>query len=110
MELNAIHHVAIIVSDYAAAKDFYVNKLGLPVIRENYRPARGTGSWICSWAAASWSCSPSRIRPPAFRGRRPAGCGIWRFPCRTWRRPRPPCAQRASRRSPSVWTNTPAGA
>jgi glyoxylase I family protein len=40
MELNAIHHVAIIVSDYAAAKDFYVNQLGLPVIRENYRPAR----------------------------------------------------------------------
>ena len=30
----------IIVSDYEAAKDFYVNKLGFSVIRENYRPER----------------------------------------------------------------------
>ena len=41
MELNAIHHVAIIVSDYAKARDFYVDKLGFAVVRENYRPARG---------------------------------------------------------------------
>ena len=32
--------IAIIVSDYEAAKDFYVNKLGFSVIRENYRPER----------------------------------------------------------------------
>jgi len=38
MQLNAIHHVAIIVSNYAAARDFYVGKLGFRVIRENYRP------------------------------------------------------------------------
>lgn len=37
MNLNAIHHVAIIVSDYEASRDFYVNKLGFEVIRENYR-------------------------------------------------------------------------
>ncbi len=41
MKLSAIHHVAIIVSDYEAAKDFYVNKLGFEVIRENYRENRG---------------------------------------------------------------------
>lgn len=40
MHLSSIHHIAIIVSDYAAAKDFYVNKLGFQVIRENYRPER----------------------------------------------------------------------
>lgn len=40
MKLNAIHHVAIIVSDYEAAKDFYVHKLGFEVIRENYREQR----------------------------------------------------------------------
>ncbi len=39
--LNACHHVAILVSDYGKSKDFYVNKLGLPVIRENYRPEKG---------------------------------------------------------------------
>lgn len=40
MLLSAIHHIAIIVSDYEAAKDFYVNKLGFAVIRENYRSDR----------------------------------------------------------------------
>ena len=28
MNLSKIHHIAIIASDYEAAKDFYVNKLG----------------------------------------------------------------------------------
>ena len=38
MKLFSIHHVAIIVSDYEVSKDFYVNKLGFEIIRENYRP------------------------------------------------------------------------
>ena len=40
MELNTIHHIAIICSDKEAALDFYVDKLGFPIIRENYRPER----------------------------------------------------------------------
>lgn len=40
MKLNKIHHVAIIASDYAVSKDFYVNKLGFEIIRENYREQR----------------------------------------------------------------------
>ena len=40
MNLSKIHNIAIIVSDYEAAKNFYVNKLGFSVIRENYRPER----------------------------------------------------------------------
>ncbi|MBQ2700759.1 MAG: VOC family protein [Clostridia bacterium] len=38
--LNAVHHVAIIVSDYQRARRFYVDTLGFQVIRENYRPQR----------------------------------------------------------------------
>ena len=38
MNFSKIYHIAIIVSNYEAAKDFYVNKLGFYVIRENYRP------------------------------------------------------------------------
>ena len=34
MNLSQIHHIAIIVSNYEAAKDFYVNKLDFSVIRE----------------------------------------------------------------------------
>ena len=35
-----IHHVAIIVSNYEKARDFYVNKLGFAVVRENFRKER----------------------------------------------------------------------
>lgn len=41
MKLDTIHHIAIIVSDYQRSKDFYVNKLGFSVVRENYREDRG---------------------------------------------------------------------
>lgn len=37
MKLSSIHHIAIIVSDVEKAKEFYVQKLGFEVIRENYR-------------------------------------------------------------------------
>ena len=40
MNFNTIHHIALICSDKEAALDFYVRKLGFPVIRENYRPER----------------------------------------------------------------------
>lgn len=40
MNLSAIHHVAIIVSDYRRSREFYVDKLGFAVIRENYRPEK----------------------------------------------------------------------
>ena len=40
MFLNQAHHVAIIVSDYEKSREFYVEKLGLPIIRENYREDR----------------------------------------------------------------------
>jgi glyoxylase I family protein len=40
MNLSKIHHIAIIVSDYEKARDFYVNKLGFEVLRENYRKER----------------------------------------------------------------------
>ena len=40
MKLSNLHHVAIICSEYTSAKQFYVDKLGLPLIREVYRPER----------------------------------------------------------------------
>jgi glyoxylase I family protein len=40
MRLDKIHHIAIIVSNYEVSKDFYVNKLGFEIIRENYRKER----------------------------------------------------------------------
>ncbi|MDR0899390.1 MAG: VOC family protein [Lactobacillaceae bacterium] len=37
MQLNKIHHVAINSSDYNSTIDFYVDKLGFEIIRENKR-------------------------------------------------------------------------
>ena len=41
MLFDQMHHVAIIVSGYQKAKEFYVEKLGFPVLRENFRPDKG---------------------------------------------------------------------
>ncbi|WNG16922.1 VOC family protein [Cystobacter fuscus] len=41
--LPALHHVAIICSDYARSKAFYSEVLGLRIVHEVYREARG--SW-----------------------------------------------------------------
>lgn len=40
MQFTKMHHIAIIVSDYQKSREFYVEKLGFPVVRENYCPER----------------------------------------------------------------------
>ena len=40
MYLQKQHHIAVISSDYAKAKEFYVDKLGFRLVREVYRPAQ----------------------------------------------------------------------
>jgi glyoxylase I family protein len=42
MKLNKIHHVAIICSNYEVSKHFYVDLLGLKVIKETYRHERNS--------------------------------------------------------------------
>lgn len=40
MELNSIHHVAIICSDYTQSKHFYTEILGLNILAEHFRADR----------------------------------------------------------------------
>jgi len=40
--LKGIHHIAIICSNYEASKKFYIDILGLEVIRETYRKERAS--------------------------------------------------------------------
>ena len=40
LQLNKIHHIAIICSDYQKSKTFYTNILGLTIIQEIYREER----------------------------------------------------------------------
>lgn len=41
MALTAVHHIALLVSDYQKSREFYVDKLGFRIVRENFRKERG---------------------------------------------------------------------
>lgn len=43
LSISGFHHIAIIASDYARSKAFYVETLGATIIEETYRAARD--SW-----------------------------------------------------------------
>ena len=71
-----IHHVAVIASDLAASRRFYVDLLGLPVLRETYRAARD--SWKIDLQLAGGAqlelftmpSPPPRVTGPEACGRR----------------------------------------
>lgn len=74
LKLTAIHHVAIIVSDYEVSKDFYVNKLGFRVIRENYRAERK--DWKLDLACGSIELEIFAESNPPARVSGPEACGL----------------------------------
>lgn len=75
MKLSKIHHIAIIGSDYHLSKDFYVNKLGFSVIRENYREERN--DWKIDLAVDETIELELFIMPnPPKRVSGPEACGL----------------------------------
>ena len=75
MILSKIHHIAIIVSNYETAKDFYVNKLNFPIIRENYRPERN--DWKLDLRVNEYTEMEIFAEPdPPKRVNRPEACGL----------------------------------
>jgi catechol 2,3-dioxygenase-like lactoylglutathione lyase family enzyme len=60
--LEAIHHVALICSDYERSKRFYSHILGLPIIREVWRAERHPGSATFGSAPPRSSFSHSLTR------------------------------------------------
>lgn len=42
MEIQKIHHIAIICSDYEKSKHFYTQILGFPIINETFREERNS--------------------------------------------------------------------
>ena len=75
MTLSKIHHLAIIVSNYETAKDFYVNKLNFPIIRENYRPERN--DWKLDLRVNEYTELEIFAEPdPPKRVNRPEACGL----------------------------------
>lgn len=74
--LNKIHHIAIICSDYQKSKNFYVEALGLEILRETYRKERD--SWKLDLALNgeyvielfSFPNPPDRVNRPEAKGLR----------------------------------------
>ncbi|NQE48701.1 SMU1112c/YaeR family gloxylase I-like metalloprotein [Herbaspirillum rubrisubalbicans] len=75
MQLQGTHHVAIICSDYAVSKAFYVNLLGLRVIAEHYREARDSWKLDLGLPDGTQIELFSFPHPPA-RPSRPEACGL----------------------------------
>lgn len=75
MSFLAIHHVAIICSDYARSKHFYTEILGLPIIAEAYRTERQSYKLDLAVGNGSQIELFSFPNPPE-RPSRPEACGL----------------------------------
>jgi glyoxylase I family protein len=75
MQLARIHHAAIICTDYARAKHFYTEVLGLRIVAETYRAARQSYKLDLALADGSQIELFSFPQPPT-RPSRPEACGL----------------------------------
>ncbi|PZU08192.1 VOC family protein [Sphingomonas sp.] len=72
--MRAIHHIAIICSDYDRSKHFYSGILGFPVLAEAYRKERD--SWKCDLDAGNAQIELFSFPSPPPRVSRPEACGL----------------------------------
>ena len=105
LRLEAIHHVAVIATDYARSKHFYAELLGLPVIREHKREA----DWKIDFQLGEAELelfvkpdAPPRKSYPEAQGLRHLAFRVSRL-----RKPQRPFGRPVSAWSPSAQTLTP---
>lgn len=72
--MRAVHHIAIICSDYARSRAFYAELLGFAVIREVWRDERQ--SWKCDLDAGNAQIELFSFPAPPPRPTRPEACGL----------------------------------
>ena len=75
MVLGKQHHIAVISSNWDAAREFYVNKLGFELIREVYRPAQNDYLRMLQLGETTLELfirpdAPQRVNNPEARGLR----------------------------------------
>ena len=73
--LGKQHHIAVISSNWDAAREFYVNKLGFELIREVYRPAQNDYLRMLQLGETTLELfirpdAPRRVNNPEARGLR----------------------------------------
>lgn len=75
LKLKAIHHIAIICSDYNTTKKFYTEVLGLGIIREHYREERQ--SWKLDLKLGEqYVIEIFSFQNPPKRVSQPEACGL----------------------------------
>jgi glyoxylase I family protein len=73
--LNRVHHMAIICSDYSRSKHFYVEILGLKVVREIYREDRKSFK-LDLQVGEHYQIELFSFPGPPARVSRPEACGL----------------------------------
>lgn len=75
MQLEAVHHIAIICSDYEQSKRFYTEILGFQIDREVFREARGSYKLDLS-LNGQYLIELFSFPSPPPRVSRPEACGL----------------------------------
>ena len=73
--LNKVHHIAVFVSDYERSYDFYVNKLGFQVIKEEFRQPQNDIKLEVKLANATIEIFGKKDPEPNHG--KPTRCGMW---------------------------------
>lgn len=75
IKLNAVHHIAVICSDYEVSKKFYTDILGFSIVAEHYREKRN--SYKLDLKLGDQYCIELFSFPtPPPRPSRPEACGL----------------------------------
>lgn len=83
--LKAVHHIAIIATDYAKSKAFYCDVLGFTLLSEAYREERD--SWKGDLALNGQyviELFSFLSRQRVLHARKPAACATWPSVSMTW--------------------------
>jgi glyoxylase I family protein len=74
MQVQGVHHVAIICSDYKKSKQFYTETLSFTLIQETYRAARN--SYKLDLQAGNCQIELFSFPDPPQRVNNPEACGL----------------------------------
>lgn len=75
MLIKGIHHIAVICSNYQKSKQFYVEILGFPIIRETYRAERHSYK-LDLRVSATEAIELFSFPDPPLRPSQPEACGL----------------------------------
>lgn len=76
MLLHAVHHIAVICSDYARSLHFYTEVLGLRVLAEHYRKERESYKTDLALPHGNYVIELFSFPHPPRRVSRPEACGL----------------------------------